>query len=256
MDQATTNHWQVGRSLQVRWFENRLLQTLCLQTSSFIGGLHQQEDNCGKAFMRMLTTDSTFPVGEGENRKKLQGKCLRILSPESPAKLYCCYAVITVLAAAVIALSVALSVKEKEERFSIKNIRAVCPKDWIGFMSKCFYFSEDMRNWTLSQTFCMAQEAHLAQFESKEELNFLMRYKGDSAHWIGLHRESTQHPWRWTDNTEYNNLVFIGGEGERAYLSDRGISSGRDHTSRKWICSKPESYLQHPKVSKLVSKQS
>lgn len=50
--------------------------------------------------------------------------------------------------------------------------------------------------------------------------------------------------------------VSIGGEGERAYLSDRGISSGRDHTSRKWICSKPESYLQHLKVSKLVSKQS
>uniref|UniRef100_A0A8C8UL49 C-type lectin domain-containing protein n=1 Tax=Peromyscus maniculatus bairdii TaxID=230844 RepID=A0A8C8UL49_PERMB len=155
-----------------------------------------------------------------------------------------------------IASSPGVGARGAPQRFSIKNIRAVCPKDWIGFMSKCFYFSEDMRNWTLSQTFCMAQEAHLAQFESKEELNFLMRYKGDSTHWIGLHRESTQHPWRWTDNTEYNNLVFIGGEGERAYLSDRGISSGRDHTSRKWICSKPESYLQHPKVSKLVSKQS
>ncbi|XP_052577542.1 C-type lectin domain family 2 member E-like [Peromyscus californicus insignis] len=181
--------------------------------------------------------------------KKLQGKYLRIVSSVSPAKLYGCYAVIAVLTAAVIALTVTLSEKEKKERVSIKNICAVCPKDWIGFRSKCFYFSEDMRNWTFSQTFCMAQEAHLAQFDSLDELNFLMRYKGDSAHWIGLHRESTQHPWRWTDNTEYNNLVPIRGEGERAYLSDRGISNGRDRTPRKWICSKPDSYLQYPEVS-------
>ncbi|XP_042130112.1 C-type lectin domain family 2 member H-like [Peromyscus maniculatus bairdii] len=199
--------------------------------------------------MRTLPAESFLPAGVGENCEELQGKYLRIISPESSAKLYCCYTVIAILATSVIALSVALSEKEKKERFSIKNICAVCPKDWIGFKSKCFYFSEDMRNWTLSQTFCMAQEAHLAQFQSKEELNFLMRYKGDSTHWIGLHRESTQHPWRWTDNTEYNNLVPIRGEGERAYLSDRGISSGKDHTTRKWICSKPESFVQFPEVS-------
>ncbi|XP_059113109.1 C-type lectin domain family 2 member E-like [Peromyscus eremicus] len=184
-----------------------------------------------------------------QKRKKLQVHCPSVLSPGSPAKLYGCYAVIVVLTAAVIALTVTLSEKEKKERVSIKNICAVCPKEWIGFRSKCFYFSEDMRNWTFSQTFCMAQEAHLARFDSLDELDFLMRYKGDSAHWIGLHRESTQHPWRWTDNTEYNNLVPIRGEGEHAYLSDRGISNGREHMPRKWICSKPDRYLQYPEVS-------
>ncbi|OBS69954.1 hypothetical protein A6R68_01505, partial [Neotoma lepida] len=119
---------------------------------------------------------------------------------------------------------------------------AICPRDWIGFGSKCFYFSEDVRNWTSSQTSCMALGAHLALFDSLEELNFLKRYKGASDHWIGLHRESPELPWRWTDNTKYNNLVLTQGGGECAYLNDSRISSARDYTHKKWICSKSNRY--------------
>ncbi|XP_040599656.1 C-type lectin domain family 2 member H-like [Mesocricetus auratus] len=104
-----------------------------------------------------------------------------------------------------------------------------------------------MRNWTLSQTYCMALEAHLAGFESLEELNFLKRYKGPSDHWIGLHRDSPQHPWRWTDDIEYNKFVPTRGKGECGYLSDMGISSARDYTHRKWICSKSKTYFTGPK---------
>ncbi|XP_075838765.1 C-type lectin domain family 2 member D11-like [Microtus pennsylvanicus] len=182
--------------------------------------------------------------------KKLQEKCLRIVSPVSPAGLYCCYAVIIVLTVAVIALSVALSLSGRTEQVSSKNTYAVCPRNWIGFGNKCFYFSEDTKNQTSSDNYCMARGAQLAKFDSQEELNFLKRYMGPFDHWIGLHRESSEHPWMWTDNTEYNNLVPIRGEGEHAYLSDRGISSGRDYICRRWICSKPNSYTsQCPEVS-------
>ncbi|XP_076422142.1 C-type lectin domain family 2 member D11-like isoform X3 [Peromyscus maniculatus bairdii] len=155
-----------------------------------------------EASVGMLSTTDRLKEG-----KKLQGKCLRIISPESPAKLYCCYTVIAVLTAAVIALSVALSVKK--EQVSIKNTCAACPRDWIGFGSKCFYFSENTSNWTFSQTFCMEREAQLARFDSLEELNFLKRYKGTFDYWIGLRRNSPEHPWRWTDNTEYNSLYVL-----------------------------------------------
>ncbi|XP_075838739.1 C-type lectin domain family 2 member E-like isoform X2 [Microtus pennsylvanicus] len=248
----------------------------------------------------MSTAESTSPGRVGENRKKLQEKCLkifspvspawlyccyaviivligavivlsialslsdkeqqgqhlRIVSPVSPARLHCCYAVIMVLTAAVIALSVALSLSVRKEEMAIASPEAVngtCPRNWIGFGSKCFYFSEHTSNWTYSETSCMEQGGHLTQFDSLEELNFLQRYKGDSTAWIGLHRESSEHPWKWTDNTEYNNLVPIRGEGNHAYLSGRGISSGRNYISRKWICSKPSSYtLQCAAVSQLV----
>ncbi|XP_052577543.1 C-type lectin domain family 2 member H-like [Peromyscus californicus insignis] len=164
--------------------------------------------------------------------KKLQGKYLTIISHVSRVKLHCRYVVNIIITVAVIALSVALLLSMRKEKTGTTNPeagRANCPRDWIGFGSKCFYFSEVTSNWTSSQTSCMTRKAHLARFDSLEELDFLKRHKNDSARWIGLHRKSSKHSWRWTDNTKYNNLVPIRGEGERAYLSDRGISSGRDH---------------------------
>ncbi|KAK7799785.1 hypothetical protein U0070_002909 [Myodes glareolus] len=157
-------------------------------------------------------------------------------------KFCCCFVVIMVLT--VIALSVALSVrKEKLVTECPGPCYVTCPTDWIGFGSKCFHFSEHINNWASSQNFCMALEGHLALFDSPEELIFLKRYNGDSDYWIGLHRESPEHPWMWTNNTEYNNLDPIRGRGECAYLSDNRISSGRNYTLRKWICSKPKAIL-------------
>ncbi|XP_028610270.1 C-type lectin domain family 2 member G-like [Grammomys surdaster] len=173
--------------------------------------------------------------------KKLQEKLPKIVSPESPAKLYCCYGVITVLTAAVVVLSVALSVRNTEQ-ISIKNIYATCPRNWIGFGNKCFYFSEYASNWTFSQAFCMAQGAQLARIDNQEELTFLGRYTWSSSHWIGLHRDSSEHTWRWTDGTKYMYLVLIRGEENCGFLSDRGLSSSRDYINRKWICSKSSSY--------------
>ena len=52
----------------------------------------------------------------------------------------------------------------------VQVLLATCPKGWIGFGSKCFYFSEDSKNWTFSQTSCTSLGAVLAQFETEEEL--------------------------------------------------------------------------------------
>ncbi|XP_005087196.2 C-type lectin domain family 2 member E-like [Mesocricetus auratus] len=196
--------------------------------------------NHKEASKGLLHTDRTTPVSLQDKAigKKLHGKFLRTISTESPVKLYCCYAVIMVLTVAVITLSVALSLSVRPVTENCETCSATCPRDWIEFGGKCFYFSEDTRNWTFSQTSCMAQEAHLAVFDTIEELNFLKRYKGPSDYWIGLHRESPEHPWLWTDNTEYNNLVLTQGGGEYAYLNDRGISSATEYTHKKWICEK------------------
>ncbi|CAH7423273.1 C-type lectin domain family 2 member D11 [Phodopus roborovskii] len=195
-----------------------------------------------EAFVGMLSP--THRLQEGEMSKKLQDQCFRIVSVKSPAKLYCCYAVIAVLTVAVIVLSVALSLSGRSpEQTSTKS--TYCPTKWIGFGDRCFYFSENTNNWTFSQTFCKVQEAQLAKFDSLEELNFLKRYKGTFDHWIGLHRESPEHPWMWTDNTEYNSSVSeaIRGMEKYAYLNNNGISSARVHADRRWICSKPSNYV-------------
>ncbi|CAH7423193.1 Clec2e [Phodopus roborovskii] len=185
-----------------------------------------------KGSMCILRTDptSTDLLPEGQMDETLQKRCCKTVSPESTARLHCCYVVILLLTTAS-AFTVGFLLKPIAKR--CEPCSATCPRDWIGFGSNCFYFSEDMRNWTSSQASCVALVAQLARFDSLEELNFLKRYQGPSDHWIGLHRESVEHPWMWTDNTEYNNLLPIQARGERAFLSDRGISSSRHYTYRK-----------------------
>ncbi|KAL6063983.1 hypothetical protein STEG23_028503, partial [Scotinomys teguina] len=99
--------------------------------------------------------------------------------------------------------------KEKPGIANPQDRYANCSRDWIEFGSKCFYFSEDMRNYTSCQTFCMAKGAQLARFDSEDELDVLKKHKNDSAYWIGLLKNSSEHSWRWTDNTEYNNLYVF-----------------------------------------------
>nr|XP_055136682.1 C-type lectin domain family 2 member E-like isoform X1 [Symphalangus syndactylus] len=153
---------------------------------------------------------SVTPPEPSQLDKTLQRKCLALISPVMPFKVSCCLFIIAVLTTSVIALSIVLS---------------------------------DIRNWTLSQTFCVSLEASLAQFAAMEELDFLKRYKGPSDHWIGLRRESSHHIWKWTDNMEYNNTLAIRGGTECAFLNDNVVNSGRIYINRKWICSKPNSYV-------------
>ncbi|XP_002687880.2 C-type lectin domain family 2 member D11-like isoform X1 [Bos indicus] len=189
--------------------------------------------------LKILETDSTYRVNMEQWRsdKDLRKKCLAIISPVTPAKFCCCILIIFILVALyLVTLSALLAVRSRETDLLILYVS--CPKGWIGFGSKCFYFSEDSKNWTFSQTSCTSVGAVLAQFETEEELNFLRRYKGIFDHWIGLSRESSHHAWKWTDNSKYNASFIITGDGERGYLNDLGVSSARSYTDRKWICSK------------------
>ncbi|NXC39138.1 CLC2E protein, partial [Penelope pileata] len=115
---------------------------------------------------------------------------------------------------------------------------AQCPSDWIGFRGKCYYFSEDESNWTSSQTNCSALGASLAMFDTREDLSFTMRYKGISQHWVGLYRESKEHPWKWVNHSPSSHLFQVQGDGFCAYLGNTGLSSSHCSTQRNWVCTK------------------
>ncbi|XP_037703531.1 C-type lectin domain family 2 member E-like isoform X3 [Choloepus didactylus] len=136
--------------------------------------------------------------------KNWERKCLAFIRSLTIGKVFCVILIIIILVATIITLSVLLSERKVELILGLHK-HAVCPQGWIGYGEKCFYFSDDTRNWTFSQTFCESLGADLAHFETLEELNFLKRYKGPSDHWIGLSRESSYHIWKWTDGTEYNS---------------------------------------------------
>uniref|UniRef100_A0A8C8SRF8 C-type lectin domain-containing protein n=1 Tax=Pelusios castaneus TaxID=367368 RepID=A0A8C8SRF8_9SAUR len=79
-----------------------------------------------------------------------------------------------------------------------------CPDSWVGYRGKCYHFSEDEGNWTYSQTHCSALNTSLAEIDSQQDMDFMVRYKGRFEHWIGLRRDPGQ-PWKWTNGTEFNN---------------------------------------------------
>ncbi|XP_053903813.1 C-type lectin domain family 2 member D-like [Malaclemys terrapin pileata] len=120
-----------------------------------------------------------------------------------------------------------------------------CPVDWIGSQGKtypwkCYYFSKVDGDWNTSQRNCSLLGASLATVDTREEKEFMLHYKGRSETWIGLTREQADKPWKWVNDTPFNDQFPIRGGGECAYLNDdKGISSSRCSTGRRWVCSRP-----------------
>ncbi|XP_065791092.1 C-type lectin domain family 2 member A [Muntiacus reevesi] len=113
-----------------------------------------------------------------------------------------------------------------------------CPEEWIGVRRKCFYFSNDTRNWTASKRFCSSQGSELAQIDTPEEMKFLKKHAGTSMYWIGLSRKLGEF-WKWTNGTTFNAGFEISGNGPFAFLNSDGVHSSRGFVDIKWICSKP-----------------
>ncbi|XP_075770317.1 C-type lectin domain family 2 member D-like [Pelodiscus sinensis] len=118
-----------------------------------------------------------------------------------------------------------------------------CPEGWVGYGGKCYYFSEEAKNWDASQHFCSSVTASLAGIDTLQEKGFLMRYAGHVEHWIGLRGESGQ-PWKWMNGTQLKQQLFEGrAEGDCPYLSHGFVCSSGCSSLRNWICSKPDRYL-------------
>ncbi|KAG6921183.1 C-type lectin domain family 2 member D-like [Chelydra serpentina] len=118
-----------------------------------------------------------------------------------------------------------------------------CPDGWVGYLGKCYYFSEAEGNWSYSQSYCSSFGASLATIDTLQEKAFMLRYKGLSEHWIGLWREEGD-PWRWVNGAEFNNLFEIRADGNCAYLNDNAVGSSWCHTLRNWICAQRDAYAR------------
>ncbi|NWR40269.1 CLC2D protein, partial [Tachuris rubrigastra] len=112
---------------------------------------------------------------------------------------------------------------------------------WPGFQGKCYYFSKAEGNWTTSWASCEALGASLATISSRDELGFLLRFKGEASHWIGL--ENRDNGWGWINGTALDSRFEVRGGGPCGYLNHGRISSSLCHTEKNWICSRPNNYV-------------
>ncbi|XP_069506609.1 C-type lectin domain family 2 member D3-like [Ambystoma mexicanum] len=117
-----------------------------------------------------------------------------------------------------------------------REVLPPCGEGWIWFRSKWYFFSEAEANWTDAEHACASLHSSLAVIDNQREMDFVMRYKGEIDHWIGLRRDSDQ-PWRWVNGTEFSNWFEIRDYSECAFLNTFARSSGC-HSKMNWICTR------------------
>ncbi|XP_074943978.1 uncharacterized protein LOC142054793 [Phalacrocorax aristotelis] len=110
-----------------------------------------------------------------------------------------------------------------------------CPSEWIGYRKKCYFISEEEKNWTYSWAFCAENESFLAFFENQEEMQSLAKHVKVDGSWIGLRRKGES--FYWDNGVALKMDSFqIRNHSECAYLDAFTISTSACSLPRRWIC--------------------
>uniref|UniRef100_A0A3B4BWA3 C-type lectin domain-containing protein n=1 Tax=Pygocentrus nattereri TaxID=42514 RepID=A0A3B4BWA3_PYGNA len=76
---------------------------------------------------------------------------------------------------------------------------ALCGEGWRLFGVKCYNFSTDKLNWTMSRDYCAEKGGHLVIITSQAEQDFVSSGVHDN-YWIGLNDLETEGKWMWVNN--------------------------------------------------------
>ncbi|XP_060094824.1 C-type lectin domain family 2 member B-like [Heteronotia binoei] len=118
-------------------------------------------------------------------------------------------------------------------------VTTACPQHWIGYHGKCYYKSEDERDWNSSEIKCPTFGATLALIDSQWDLSFLVNLTRPVHHWLGLSRQ-TGLVWKWRNGTEFADQFLVRGDNACAYLDDTGVSSTRCSLEKNFLCSQAD----------------
>ncbi|MGH0190188.1 UNVERIFIED_CONTAM: hypothetical protein FKN15_042821 [Acipenser sinensis] len=118
-----------------------------------------------------------------------------------------------------------------------------CPSEWTLFSGKCYYFSNENRDWKKAREFCQSQDSDLAVINSDEELNYL-KGKVQVAHLVGMSDLETEGVWKWLDGSLVDGRMWNPGEPNNEGKEDCGeMSNGKlndipCNIKQRWICEK------------------
>ncbi|XP_075297714.1 C-type lectin domain family 2 member B-like [Opisthocomus hoazin] len=147
------------------------------------------------------------------------------------SKCFCLCLLFGVLVSIIIVL---LAVKP-ETSHDGKFLPEQCPSEWIGYKKKCYFVSEEEKDWTSSQTFCARNESLLAIFENQEEMHSLAKRLKIDDSWIGLRKKGESFYWE-NGVALQMDLFQIRNHSECAYLDTLTISTSACSLPRRWIC--------------------
>ncbi|XP_058864148.1 CD209 antigen-like protein D isoform X2 [Acipenser ruthenus] len=118
-----------------------------------------------------------------------------------------------------------------------------CPCEWTLFSGKCYYFSNENRDWKKAREFCQSQDSDLAVINSDEELNYL-KGKVRVDHLVGMSDLETEGVWKWLDGSLVDGRMWNPGEPNNQGKEDCGeMSNGKlndipCNIKQRWICEK------------------
>lgn len=111
-----------------------------------------------------------------------------------------------------------------------------CPEDWLLYGRKCYYFSEEPRDWNTGRQYCQTHEAALAVIQSQKELEFMFKFTRREP-WIGLRRVGDD--FHWVNGDPFDPDTFsISGMGECVFVEPTRLVSTECLATRPWVCSK------------------
>ncbi|XP_051017891.1 low affinity immunoglobulin epsilon Fc receptor [Acomys russatus] len=76
-----------------------------------------------------------------------------------------------------------------------------CPKDWLHFQQKCYYFGKGSKQWIQARYTCSDLEGRLVSIHSQEEQDFLMKHMNKRDSWIGLQDLHMEGQFTWMDES-------------------------------------------------------
>lgn len=79
---------------------------------------------------------------------------------------------------------------------------STCRTKWSCCGQKCYYFSNELKNFKESQHSCKEMGSTLLKIDDQEELIFIQSHLS-YFYWIGLSRKSSTSYWTWEDNTRH-----------------------------------------------------
>ncbi|XP_061273861.1 T-cell surface glycoprotein YE1/48-like [Bos javanicus] len=114
-----------------------------------------------------------------------------------------------------------------------------CKSKWSCCGQKCYYISDESKNFEESKKRCKEMDSTLLKIEDKEELNFIQS-RLSYFYWIGLSRKGTRNQWTWEDKS-LPSLKFDwkeSNEGNCAYIKATKMSASDCSRFMGFICEK------------------
>ncbi|XP_049582416.1 uncharacterized protein [Syngnathus scovelli] len=98
--------------------------------------------------------------------------------------------------------------------FPLSRGQSECPKGWLDYGDKCYYFSSDTKTWREANAFCLSHDSKLTSILDGDEKDWLRTTFRQAKAWLGLTDEHTEGVWSWTDGSLFTESMANWGENQ------------------------------------------